>query len=252
MIIFSIITIFPEMFKSILNYGMISHAIKKKIITLNFWNPRDYSNNKYKKIDDKIYGGGPGMLMKFEPIFLAIQDAKKKNPNIRNTVIYLSPQGKIIHHKYISHFKKKKHIILICGRYEGIDERIIQNQVNEEWSIGDYVLTGGELPAMVLIDMISRTIPGVLNKSSSLEDESFSKILLDYPQYTRPRIINNLKVPSILLSGNHKKIKKWKMQNSIENTWIKRPDLIKKKNLSKKEKKILHKYKKFIKIKKKK
>lgn len=252
MLIFSIITIFPKMFECILNFGIISKAIEKKKIKINLLNPRDYSNNKYKKIDDKIYGGGPGMLMMFLPIFLAIKKAKESTPKTKSTVIYLSPQGKVLKNKYIKNFLKKKHLIIICGRYEGIDERIIQDQVEEEWSIGDYILTGGELPAMVLIDAVSRFIPGVINQSLSLENESFSTGLLDYPQYTRPKIIKKLKVPSILLSGNHKEIQQWKIKNALGNTWIKKPDLIQKKKLTKKEKTLLKDFKRnYFSIKKK-
>lgn len=239
MIQFSIITIFPEMFNIITQYGIIKKAIKNKNISINFWNPRDYSDNK-RKIDSKIYGGGPGMLMMFLPLYRALKKAKNssKKPNI---VIYLTPQGKKLHHKHLNYLYKKKHIIFVCGRYEGIDERFIQNKIDEEWSIGDYVLTGGELPAMIFIDTITRNLPGVLNSQKSLTKESFYTGLLDYAQYTKPKIIKNLKVPSVLLSGNHKNIKKWRLKNSLKNTLLKKPELLKKKKLTIKEKKILKK-----------
>ncbi|WP_075432032.1 tRNA (guanosine(37)-N1)-methyltransferase TrmD [Buchnera aphidicola] len=243
---FSIITIFPKMFDAILNYGITKRAIQKNKIKINLWNPRDYSIYKNKKVDHKIYGGGPGMLMMFLPLFKALKDAKKKSKK-KNFVIYLTPQGKKLHQNALKNFYKKKHLIFICGRYEGIDERFIDNQVDEEWSIGDYILTGGELPAMIFIDAITRTLPGVLNSPTSLLEESFYSGLLDYSHYTRPKIINNLSVPAVLLSGNHKNIKKWRIESSLKNTFLKKPELIKKKKLTVLEKKILKKYQKTLK-----
>ncbi|ACL30196.1 tRNA (guanosine(37)-N1)-methyltransferase TrmD [Buchnera aphidicola str. APS (Acyrthosiphon pisum)] len=227
-ICFNIITIFPEMFYAITNYGIIGQAIKKKIININFFNPRNFSKNKYKSVDDRPYGGGPGMLMSFEPLYLAIQQAKSTSKNV--TVIYLSPQGKELKQNHIEELLvKKKKIVFICGRYEGIDQRIIDNQVDEEWSIGSYILTGGELAAMVMIDAISRLIPGVIKTKKSIEEDSFTNDLLDYPNYTRPKIIKNMSVPQVLLSGNHNEIRLWRLKQSLGTTWIKRPDLIKKK-----------------------
>ncbi|VFP81545.1 tRNA (guanosine(37)-N1)-methyltransferase TrmD [Buchnera aphidicola] len=228
MIQFSIITIFPNMFNNIFKYGVIKKAIQKKKININILNLRDFSIDKRKKIDDKIYGGGSGMLIMFLPLFKAVIEAKKKQKK-KSIVIYLSPQGKILNHNNIKYFIKKKNLIFICGRYKGIDERFIKTQVDEEWSIGDYILTGGELPAMIFIDAITRSIPGVLNNKNSLKEESFNNNLLDCPNYTRPKNINNNTVPSILLSGNHKKIKKWRLKYALKNTLLKRPDLLKKK-----------------------
>ncbi|VFP88495.1 tRNA (guanine-N(1)-)-methyltransferase [Buchnera aphidicola (Cinara piceae)] len=228
MIQFSIITIFPNMFNPIFKYGIIRQAIKKKIINIKILNLRDFSINKRKTVDDKIYGGGPGMLIMFLPLFKAVINAKK-NYKEKSIVIYLSPQGKVLKHNHIKYFIKKKHLIFICGRYKGIDERFIQTQVDEEWSIGDFVLTGGELPAMIFIDAITRSIPGVLNNKHSLIEESFNNDLLDCPNYTRPKNIANHIVPSILLSGNHKKIKEWRLKHSLKNTLLKRPDLLKNK-----------------------
>ncbi|VFP83742.1 tRNA (guanosine(37)-N1)-methyltransferase TrmD [Buchnera aphidicola] len=229
MIKFSIITIFPKMFDSIFQYGIINQAIKKKIININIFNLRNYSIYKRNKVDDKIYGGGSGMLIMFLPLLKAITHIKKtiKKPSL---VVYLSPQGKLLHHNNIKHFIKEKHIIFICGRYKGIDERFLKTEVDEEWSIGDYIVTGGEIPAMVFIDAITRMIPGVLNNKNSLLEESFSNNLLDYPNYTRPKKINNQTVPTVLLSGNHKKIKKWRFKKSIQNTILKKPHLLKKLN----------------------
>jgi tRNA (guanine37-N1)-methyltransferase len=236
---FSIITIFPEMFHAITDYGIVGKAIKKKIINIKILNLRDFSRNKYKSVDDRPYGGGPGMLMSVEPLYLAIQYAKSTLK--KSTVIYLTPQGKKLEQNHISKLIEKKKIIFICGRYDGIDQRIIDNQVNEEWSIGNYIITGGELAAMIMIDSISRLIPGVIKKKQSIEDDSFSKNLLDYPSYTRPKKIYNMSVPTVLLSGNHEKIRLWRLKQSLGKTWIKRPDLLKK--LTHEEKKLLDEFK---------
>lgn len=242
LISFNIITIFPEMFDAFLNYGIISKAVQKNIIEITLLNVRDFSKNKYGSIDDRPYGGGAGMLMNFEPLYLAIQYAKSLFEYA--TVIYLSPQGKIFQQKHIKKLITKKKIIFICGRYEGIDQRIIDDQIHEEWSIGNYIMSGGELAAMVMIDAISRLIPGVIKTEASIKEESFSNYLLDYPHYTRPKIINKLSVPKVLLSGNHKKIRLWRLQQSLGQTWIKRPDLLKKKILNLKEKELLEQFKK--------
>jgi len=234
------------MFHAITQYGITSKAIKKNIINLTFCNPREFSKNKYKSIDDRPYGGGPGMLMSVEPLYLAVHHSKSLLKNA--TVIYLSPQGKKFQQNKIQSLINKKKIIFICGRYEGIDQRIIDNEVDEEWSIGDYILTGGELAAMIIIDAISRLIPGVIKKKQSVEEDSFSDNLLDHPHYTRPKIINNMTVPKVLLSGNHNKIRIWRLQESLGKTWIKRPDLLKKRLLQKEEKILLNKFqKKFYK-----
>lgn len=238
---FYIITIFPEIFKALNNYGVIKKAIQKKIIEIKCFNPRNFTNNKHRTIDDRPYGGGPGMVMCFQPLYLTIQYIKSLLKQAK--IIYLSPQGKKLNHKTIHELIQNKKIIFICGRYEGIDQRIIQDQVDEEWSIGDYVLTGGELAAMVIIDSISRFIPGFIKKTSVHED-SFYHNLLDYPHYTRPRIIKNMKVPDVLISGNHNEIRLWRLKKSLKKTWQKRPDLLKNKNLSKEEKILLNEIKK--------
>ncbi|CAL4322415.1 tRNA (guanine-N(1)-)-methyltransferase [Buchnera aphidicola (Chaetosiphella stipae setosa)] len=222
---FKIITIFPEMFHAIENYGILSKAIKKKIINLIFFNIRNFSKEKNKKVDDRPYGGGEGMIMSFSPLKRAIVKAKK---NDNSLVIYLSPQGKKITYKKLKKLSKKKCIILICGRYQGIDQRIIDKYIDEEISIGDYILTGGELAAMVLIDGISRFVPGVIKKKISKNKDSFSQNLLDHPHYTRPKKIDGMRVPKILLSGNHKKIKKWRLKKSVQQTLLKKPELFKK------------------------
>ncbi|ALD15334.1 tRNA (guanine-N1)-methyltransferase [Buchnera aphidicola (Aphis glycines)] len=234
LISFYIITIFPEMFTSISHYGVTGKAIQKKIIELSFINPRDFTEHKHKSVDDRPYGGGPGMLMTVQPLYLSIKHAQSLLKDA--TVVYLSPQGIKLNQNNIFNLIQKKKIIFVCGRYEGIDQRIIDSLIDEEWSIGDYILTGGELAAMVIIDSVSRFIPGVINKKKSLENESFCNNLLDYPNYTRPKEIYNMKVPDILLSGDHNKIRLWRLKKSLEKTLEKRPDLLEKKILKKKKK----------------
>lgn len=241
---FNVVTIFPEMFRAITDYGIIGQAIKKKIIKIDFFNPRDFSKNKRQSVDDRPYGGGPGMLMSVEPLYLAVQKAKSILKDA--TVIYLSPQGKELQQNNIKELILKKKIIFICGRYEGIDQRIIDYQVDEEWSIGNYILTGGELAAMVIIDTISRLIPGVVKSKKSIEEDSFSNNLLDYPSYTRPKIIQKMIVPEVLLSGNHNQIRIWRLKQSLGQTWIKRPDLLNKKALTTEEKILLDEFKKNV------
>ncbi|QJC32246.1 tRNA (guanosine(37)-N1)-methyltransferase TrmD [Enterobacteriaceae endosymbiont of Donacia versicolorea] len=241
----NIISLFPEMFQSIFNYGLINKSIKKKLLNINFFNPRDFTDNS--KVDAYIYGGGNGVILRAEPLIKSIYQAKLKMKN-NTKLIYLSPQGKKISISLIKRLLSYNNIILICGRYKGIDERIIQNFVDEEISIGDYIVSGGELPAMILIDILVRQIPGVLNHiSSCYTDSFFNNGLLEAPNYTRPRVLQNLliqnKVPSILLEGNHQKIKEWRLKQSLGITWIKRPDLFKKKKLTKKEKILFNEFK---------
>ncbi|QJC31887.1 tRNA (guanosine(37)-N1)-methyltransferase TrmD [Enterobacteriaceae endosymbiont of Donacia tomentosa] len=239
-----VISLFPEIFQPFIKYGIIQKSIKKKLLSIDFWNPRNYTNNKKYKVDSTIYGGGGGVILKAEPLIRSIEQAKLK---IRNNIklIYLSPQGRKIDTACINSLLCKN-IILICGRYKGIDERIITNFVDEEISIGDYILSGGELPAMVLIDIIVRLIPGVLNNIlSNSTDSFFNNGLLDCPNYTKPRVLNNFKgqVPKILLSGDHKKIQQWRLKQSLGATWLKRPDLLKKKKLTKEEKFLFNEFK---------
>jgi tRNA (guanine37-N1)-methyltransferase len=214
-----ILTLFPEMFDT-LKQSIIGKALEKKIIEINLINIRDFSKDKHKKVDDTPYGGGAGMIMKADIVYDAFKSINNKNAK----TIYLSPKGKILNQQKIEELSKNEHLILLCGHYEGIDERVLDEIVDEEISIGDYVLTGGELPAMVLVDSVSRYIEGVINSESILE-ESFSNGLLEYPQYTRPEIFLDKKVPEVLLSGNHKKIDEWRYKKSIEITKTKRPDL---------------------------
>lgn len=220
---FDVLTLFPEMFE-IMNSSIIGRAIQNKLIDLNLINFRDFSKDKQKHVDDTPYGGGAGMVIKPEPIYDAYTSIVK-DLDYKPKVIYMSPRGKVFTQQMARELSKEKHLIILCGHYEGVDERVIEEIVDEEISIGDYVLTGGELPAMVVIDAISRNIDGVL-KEESVEDESFSDGLLEYPQYTRPEIFLGRKVPDVLLSGHHANIEKWRLEKSIEITKNRRPELI--------------------------
>ena len=231
---FDVLTLFPEMFSS-LKHSIIGRAQKNGYIETNIINIRDFSKDKHKKVDDTPYGGGAGMVLKPDVVF----DAYNSIPDKESAkVIFLSPQGKTLTHNKVIELSKEDHLILLCGHYEGIDQRVLDKIVDEEVSIGDYVLTGGELPAMVLIDCISRFVSGVLGNGSS-EEESFTDGLLEYPQYTRPEKFLEEKVPEILLSGNHSCINKWKRKESLKNTYLKRPELLKKIELSKEDKQVL-------------
>jgi len=217
------------MFKAITEQGITGRAVKNNLISLQCWNPRDFTHDKHRTVDDRPYGGGPGMLMMVQPLTDAIaaaQAAAIAQTGDKAKVIYLSPQGRRLDQTGVEELATNKNLILICGRYEGIDERIITSLVDEEWSIGDYVLSGGELPAMTLIDAVSRFVPGVLGKQASAEQDSFADGLLDCPHYTRPETLNGETVPSVLLSGNHEKIRRWRLEQSLERTYKRRPDLI--------------------------
>lgn len=217
-----ILTLFPEVFGFLENYSIVGRAIEQGSISINPINIRDFSTDKHKRVDDYPFGGGKGMVMKPEPVYEAINSCRRDD----STVVYLSPQGKVLTQDMANELAKKSHIILVAGHYEGLDNRIIENFIDEEISIGDYVLTGGELPAMVLIDTISRLLPNVLKSEESYEIESHYNGLLEYPQYTRPRVFKGLKVPDVLLSGDHDKILKWRQLYSLKVTLEKRPDLL--------------------------
>lgn len=218
---FDVLTLFPEMFDC-LNQSVIGRAVEKELVDINLVNIRDFSNNKHKKVDDTPYGGGSGMVMMPDVVYRAFQSVESE----KTKVIYMSPQGKKLDQKKVEDLAKQEHLIILCGHYEGIDQRVLDKIVDEEISIGDYVLTGGEIPAMVLIDSVSRYVKGVLNEDS-IKEESFSNGLLEYPQYTRPENFEGEKVPKILLSGNHQNIDKWRKEKSLEITKKKRPDLLK-------------------------
>ena len=220
---FEIITLFPEMFSAIKEEGVVARAIKKSIISISEWQLRDFSANKYKNIDDKPYGGGGGMVMQVKPIRDCIAKIKEQTPETK--VIYLSPQGQQLNQSLVEKLASFNSLTLLCGRYEGVDERIIENDIDYEVSIGDYVISGGELAAMILIDSVSRRLPNVLGNQDSLKD-SFTDGLLDYPHYTRPEIVDGQAVPEVLLGGNQAKIDAWRHKQSIEKTNQKRPDLL--------------------------
>lgn len=226
--IINILTLFPEMFKSVFNESIIKRAQEKKLVEINMFNLRDWANDKHKTVDDSPYGGGAGMVMKVDVIDRAIDSLKSKIKDEKIKIILLTPQGKKFDQKKAKKLSSYSNLLLICGHYEGFDERI-RKLVDEEISIGDYVLTSGDLPTMVLIDAISRQIPGFIEKSQAIKEESFSKIkncLLEYPQYTKPSEYRGQKVPKILLSGNHKKIAEWRTKKSLERTKKLRPDLL--------------------------
>lgn len=239
---FDVLTLFPEMF-SILNESIIGRAKEKGLINVNLINIRDFSKNKHKKVDDTPYGGGAGMVIQPDVVYDAYKSIIKNDEESEKTrVIYMSPQGKKLNQQKVEELSKQEHLILLCGHYEGIDQRVLDTIVDEEISIGDYVLTGGELPAMVLIDSVSRYVEGVL-KDGSTTEESFSQGLLEYPQYTRPEVFEDQQVPEVLRSGNHQMIDKWRREQSLKKTLEKRPDLLKKVELSDEDKNILEKIK---------
>jgi len=220
---FDIITLFPEMFSAIKEEGVISRALKNSIISIREWQLRDFSSNKYKNVDDKPYGGGAGMVMQVKPIRDCLAKIKELEPNTK--VIYLSPQGEPLNQKLVEELSKFDSLTLLCGRYEGVDERVIENDVDFEVSIGDYVISGGELASMVLIDAVSRRLDNVLGNKDSLND-SFADNLLDYPHYTRPESIDGESVPEVLLSGNQAKIDAWRQEQAFKKTKQKRPDIL--------------------------
>ena len=220
---FDIITLFPEMFSAIKEEGVISRALKNSIISIREWQLRDFSSNKYKNVDDKPYGGGAGMVMQVKPIRDCLAKIKELEPNTK--VIYLSPQGEPLNQKLVEKLSSFESLTLLCGRYEGVDERVIENDIDFEVSIGDYVISGGELASMVLIDAVSRRLDSVLGNKDSLND-SFTNNLLDHPHYTRPETIDGDSVPEVLLSGNQAKIDAWRQEQSIKKTKQKRPDIL--------------------------
>ena len=231
---FDVLTLFPEMFEPI-KQSIIGKAEEKKLIDINLINIRDFSKDKHKKVDDTPYGGGAGMVMKADVVYDAYKSIKDENAK----VIYLSPQGKTLNQEKVEKLSKEEHLILICGHYEGIDQRVIDKIVDEEISIGDYVLTGGEIPAMVLIDSVSRYVEGVLSEDS-ISEESFSQGILEYPQYTRPEVFEGQRVPEILLTGHHQNINKWRRNEALKNTYLKRPELLQNVELSEEDKRNLN------------
>lgn len=235
---FHILTLFPEMVMGGLNTSIIGRAMENRLISIEAVNIRDYSKDKHKHVDDAPYGGGAGMVMQPGPVY-DTYEALTKKMGTRARVIYLTPQGQVFNQKIAEELAQEEELVFLCGHYEGIDERVLELVVTDYLSVGDYVLTGGELPAMVMIDCISRLVPGVLNNESSAEFESFHDNLLEYPQYTRPEVFMDQKVPEVLLSGHHKNIEQWRREQSIRRTLERRPDLLEEAVLSKKEKEFL-------------
>ena len=228
------------MFSSVLEHGVIGRAVTEHLLEFRSWNPRDFTQDKHKTVDDRPYGGGPGMVMMYEPVCSAIARARQAQPGTK--VIYLSPQGRRLEQAGVHELSERTGMILVSGRYEGIDERIIESEIDEEWSIGDYVLSGGELAATVLIDSVCRTLPGVLGHEDSANEDSFVDGLLDYPHYTRPEHINGYQVPDVLLSGNHEKIRRWRLKQALGKTWQVRPDLIESIELDEEQKGLLQEF----------
>lgn len=226
----AIVTLFPEMFEAITEYGITGRAVSNGLVNVSCINPRAFTADRHQTVDDRPYGGGPGMVMRIEPLQAAIGEARRwivaQGGAATAQVIYLSPQGRRLDQAGVSELAIQANLILIAGRYEGIDERLIQAEVDAEWSIGDYVLSGGELPAMVLVDALTRLLPGALGAAESAVQDSFMSGLLDCPHYTRPEQYQGMSVPSVLLSGNHKSIERWRLQQSLGRTWERRPDLL--------------------------
>ena len=220
-----VVSLFPKMFDAITEYGVTGRAVKDDLLMLNYWNPRDFTQDKHKTVDDRPYGGGPGMVMKIEPLQQAIQAAKQQLGQ-QTKVIALSPQGRRLDQQGLQELATREAMILVAGRYEGIDERLIEQEIDEEWSIGDYVLSGGELAAMVMVDGVARLLPGVLGDEESAQQDSFMAGLLDHPHYTRPEDLADQTVPGVLLGGDHKAIRQWRLKQSIGRTWLRRPDLL--------------------------
>lgn len=241
---FHVMTLFPEMIEDATKVSILGRAINNDLISIDAINIRDFSENKHMKVDDYPYGGGAGMVMQAMPIYKAYQSIidKRQNKNKKPRVLYMTPQGKVFNQKMAEELAKEDELIFLCGHYEGIDERVLEKIVTDNVSIGDFVLTGGEMPSLMMIDAISRLVPGVLHNDISAEFESFQDNLLEYPQYSRPEEVLGRKVPDVLLSGHHGNIEKWRREQSIIRTYERRPDLLEKANLSDKEKEFLEKY----------
>jgi len=239
--IFDVITLFPEMFAAMTEHGITGRALKNKNYDLQCWNPRTFTTDNHKTVDDRPFGGGPGMVMLVEPLEKAIAAVKKKQAEqgIKPKVVHLSPSGKALTHKKVMALSQEDGLILLTSRYEGVDQRLLDAHVDEEISIGDYVLSGGELPAMVLMDAVIRQLPGVLGDAASAIEDSFVNGLLDYSHYTRPEVYQDKRVPDVLLSGNHEKIRQWRLKQSLALTRAKRPDLLTARSLTKEEARLL-------------
>ena len=246
MLQFDVVTLFPPMFEAVTEAGITGRACDRGIFGLVAWNPRDFARNSYRTVDDRPYGGGPGMVMMAEPLERAVSAARQRqvsNGVQKPRVIYLSPQGRLLDHALVMELAAEQGLVLLAGRYEGVDERVIGRVVDDEVSIGDYVLSGGELAAMVLIDCIVRQLPGALGDAESANQESFVAGLLDCPQYTRPELYEGLAVPPVLLSGNHADIGRWRLKQALGRTWQRRPELLERRGMSEDERSLLEEFK---------
>lgn len=237
---FDVITLFPELVEQVIGCGVVGRAAEQHRIELHCWNPRDYTEDRHRTVDDRPYGGGPGMLMKVEPLQRTIAAVREASPEAR--LIYLSPQGKLLQQSMLARQADERSVIFLCGRYEGIDERLLQMEVDEEWSLGDYVISGGELAAMVCIDAMTRLLPGVLGHEDSAGQDSFSDGLLDCPHYTRPETIGGMGVPTVLMNGNHREIETWREQQALGRTWQRRPDLLERIRLDERQQALLDEF----------
>jgi tRNA (guanine37-N1)-methyltransferase len=237
---FDVVTLFPEMFAALTGYGITSRALEAGLYSLTTWNPRDFTTDNYRTVDDRPYGGGPGMVMLAEPLERTL-DAVKTAGGGR--VVYLTPQGRKLDHRRVMELKDERSLTLLCGRYEGVDERLLERRVDEEISVGDFVLSGGEVAAMALIDACVRQLPGALGGEASALEESFAGGLLDCPQYTRPETYRGRQVPEVLLSGHHENIRRWRLKQALGRTWLRRPDLLAARTLSREEQRLLEEFK---------
>lgn len=233
-----VVTLFPDMFTAITGYGISGRAFDNKLLSLECWTPRSFTTDVHQTVDSRPYGGGPGMVMMAEPLRDALHAARTALPKAK--VVYLSPQGRMLDQQAVESFAAREELILLCGRYEGVDERLLALEVDEEWSIGDYVLSGGELAAMVLIDAVTRVLPNALGHAESARQDSFSSGLLDFPQYARPEVYEGVPVPSVLLSGHHEQIRRWRLQQALQRTRERRPELLQNRQLSKEENALLN------------
>lgn len=246
MLQFDVITLFPRMFEAVTKYGVTGRARDRGLYQLVLWNPRDFAADSYRTVDDRPYGGGPGMVMMAEPLAKAIAAARQRQRSsgaARSRVIHLSPQGKLLRHETVAELAREPGLVLVAGRYEGVDERLIETSVDDEISIGDYVLSGGELAAMVVMDCVIRQLPGVLGHADSAIQDSFVQGLLDCPHYTRPEVYEGRQVPQVLLSGNHAEIRRWRLKQALGRTWQRRPELLERRGLSAEERVLLEEFK---------
>jgi tRNA (guanine37-N1)-methyltransferase len=237
----AVVSIFPEMVGQVAEYGVVGRASERQLLSLTCENPRDYTSDPHRTVDDRPYGGGPGMVLKYEPAASAIRAAKDRLPE-GSPVVCLSPQGKVFDQAMARHYAGLQGLILLAGRYEGIDERLVENEVDEELSLGDFVLSGGEIAAMAVIDAVARLLPGVLGDEESAVQDSFMEGLLDHPHYTRPEVIDGQRVPAVLLSGDHARIARWRYKQALGRSYLRRPDLVKKLNLDQEQRRLLDDY----------